>query len=91
MWARLTTRSDGREYLEVLAHGPYVDGKQTRIVVVRCLGYLDHLNPADVQLNLIKLNDALANVRAMRPGHVEPDNVNHEDLIARGFGLDPKE
>lgn len=87
MWARLSSRSDGRKYLEVLDHGPYAEGVQSRVVVVPCLGYIDHLGPAEERLTLYKLNDALASVRAMRPGRVEPDKVNHEDLVAKGFGL----
>lgn len=87
MWTRLKSRSDGREFLEVLRHGPYVDGVESEVVVVACLGYIDHMGPADSRLLLYKLNDALANVRALIPGRVEPDRVNHEDLVARGFGL----
>jgi hypothetical protein len=74
-----------------MEHGPYVDGVQTERIVVPCLGYIDHLAPADERLTLYKLNDALANVRAMWRGRVDGDKVNHEDLIARGFGLEPKE
>lgn len=87
MWARLKSRSDGREFLELVGHGPYVRGVQTEIVVLPCLGYIDHLDPADSRLALYKLNDALGKVRALYGGRVEPDRVNHEDLVAKGFGL----
>ncbi len=87
MWARLKCRSDGREFLEVVRHGPFVDGVETEVVAVACLGYIDHLDPADGRLTLYKLNDALSNVRALMPGRVAADRVNHEDLVAKGFGL----
>lgn len=88
MWVRLKSRSDGRQFLELVGHGPYVAGVQTEVLVLPCLGYIDHLGPADSRLALYKLNDALGKVRALYAGRVEPDKVNHEDLIARGFGLD---
>lgn len=87
MWARLNSRFDGREFLQVVRHGPYVDGVETEVVVVACLGYIDHMDPADARLTLYKLNDALANVRALVAGRVEPARVNHEDIAAQGYGL----
>lgn len=88
MWARLKYRSSGRVSIEILRRGRCVRGTEREIVVLPNIGWVDHLDDADRALVILKLNDALTGVRHPSTGRVEPDRVNHEDLVAKGFGLD---